>query len=69
MTRAEAMEKIADLMEQETAILLDISANVNSEELSDTKARLHEEIILLQALRDEVGVLYLEEFTDTGKPN
>jgi hypothetical protein len=56
-------------MEQEVAILLDISANVNSEELCDTKARLYEEIILLQALRDEVGVLYLEEFTDTGKPN
>jgi hypothetical protein len=69
MTRAEALKKIAELMEQEAGIFLDISGHANSEELADAKARLDEEIILLHALREQVRALYLIELEATGKPN
>ena len=69
MSRAEALEKITDLIEQEAAIFLDISGHANAEELSDAKARLDEEINFLRALREEVGALYLRELAAKGKPN
>jgi len=58
MSRAEALEKIADLIEQEAAIFLDISGHANSKELSDAKTRLAQEMILLQELQAEVRALY-----------
>jgi hypothetical protein len=69
MSRAEALDKIAELIDQEKAILSHVSAQFSLEELLHVKACFEQEINFLQALRDEVCGLCLEEYAATGDPN
>lgn len=69
MPKAEILERICETMEQQAAIFLDISGTFTFKETSNVKARLDEEISHLQALCDEVNILYLQEFTAKGQAN
>jgi hypothetical protein len=73
MNNAEALEKITEilqqLIEEQLVTLIDISGHFTFAEIPNVKSRLDEKINRLLALREEVGTLYLEEFTATGKAN